>query len=408
MPNPTQIPGSSDNSLLTGGLAGILASTVFGGPIGAAVGIGAGLLSSRMHRSELDLLTDDYNAVQDYGSKIQDQVKTMQPFVDRYGGDFKDIYSTQLTNISDEAARAQQLAQHVDPMFRQAGLAQLANTGSKIDALHADIEAKTQKQADTVAAQEEDMRKHFQSEFETTQTKTRQLISDADEAQMAIHDDPKIEKVQTKFALMKMLGMTSREAKLDAGSFSIGLLGTGFDKEFDLFSPSYDEAVKMIENKRATEIKNNTDYMQQIIGLAAQNGFHFGADADGKISVHNVGSVVQRFREMGAFQTPGTVPPGSRPAEPGTKFDPNQLPGNAENLGGAVMGGLKDTTTAVGDFLQGVGIPRLDNKIKEGASDSADALSKYSSDAVNSFMELRARNRKRIDDWKAKHRPTNR
>jgi hypothetical protein len=389
-----------DYSLISGGLAGILAASVFGGPVGAAIGLGTGLLSQRMHRNELDILADDYEAVHSYGSSIQDQVKTTSSYLDRLDASGYDSSADreQLGSISEEAARAQHLSQHYDAGIRQAGLQQLTNTGAKFDALYGDINARTKDLADKQYAIENEQRLHYQNEFESTQNQVRELTANANQARMLLKGDPSVSKVETKSALMHLLGMTTREADQDAASFSIGLLGTAYQKQLDDFSPSYSDAVKIIESVEQTKLKAASDYLGQLVQTAEHQGYAFAQNTDGKVTVKTINSVIQQFRAGAPFQTPGATP--GKPAEPGTKFDPTQLPSDAENLGGAVVGGIKDSTTALGDFLHGAGIPRLDNDIKEGVSGGLESLSKQAQAAKEIYLNFISRNKKR-------KRPTN-
>jgi hypothetical protein len=281
------------------------------------------------------------------------------------------------------------LAEHYNPQIRQAGLQQLVNTSAKFDALHNEITTRSQALLDTVSKQEENQRLHFQSEFEKTQTKVREQIADADQAQRALHDDPKIANIETKFALMKMVGMTPREAKLDAGTFSIGLLGTGVSKDFDNFNPTYDEAVKMIETQRATQIKANTDYMQQIVQLAAHAGYTFAADSDGKVTVHNIGSVVEQFKQAQPLEA------GPPQSSVGTIAPPITNPSIAASpLGGTINNILtsKGMESAV---------PPPSGLTPDMVKNLPD-IGKMSSDAIESFKQMIINNRKR--NWK---RPTN-
>jgi hypothetical protein len=305
-------PGS-DDSAITGGLAGILAATAFGGPVGAAIGIGAGLLSERMHRSELDVLADDYDAVQSYGSSIQDSIKATAPFVQQYAKD-DPSYMEQLTSISEDAARSQQLAQHYDPQIRAAGLQQLTNVGARMDALHNDLQDRTQTLTDAVTAQEGKMRDHFQTEFEGAQAKARDGNALADQAMTMVNNDKAkgwTGDPETKAILLKVMGVGSREVNMDAVGASLGIPGIGINMDFNSFKPSYDQAVKIIEAYRQNVVKSSSDYAAQVAQLAHQNGFGFEADKDGKVTVRNIGSVVQNFLQV--KPTSGGGPANDKP-----------------------------------------------------------------------------------------------
>lgn len=335
------------DSILSGGLAGILAATVFGGPIGAAIGIGTGLMSERMHRNELDILTDDYDAIQKYGDSIQQQITNTAPYLDQVGSpDGAD--HEQLNSIAEDARRAQEFSTHYDPQIRAAGIQQLTNVGQRLDAFHNSVQARTEHLADQRYEAESALATHFQTEFEKTQDRVRQLNADADQA-MYLVNNVGVDTPETKTALMKLLGMTTKEGDQDAVSWNIGLLGTGAGGQMNGFNPTYDEAIKIIESQRATQIKASSDYIQQIVSTAHQAGFEFNTSAEGQVSVRSVNSAVQNFRQM---QPSGTAPAPTVPAiksEGATQMVP-ALGGGGIPSGPQVMKGVDDATDAVSKF----------------------------------------------------------
>lgn len=392
--------GVSGDSAFTGGLAGILASTVFGGPVGLAVGLGTGILSNRMQRSELDVLADDYEGIQKYASSIQDQINATSGYVDQYG-DPSGSDRMQLDSISREMLRANDLAQRVDPNIRAVGLQQLTNAANRFDAFHSDLESRTQKLADDQLAAEQKVADHFQSEFEGTQAKVRDANDLANRAQMLVADDHDIKNPQTKAVLMQMFNISQREADQDAMSWSVGLLGTGLSGDVNDFNPTYDQALKMIETYRATTIASGKQYLSQIVDLAHQSGYEFGASKDGTINVRNINSVVQQFKSV---QPTSVAAPSPAPA---STPSPTDALNNAMNGGQAAPAPGQRTLSAPsgGKYPTADAIAGSINAIPDKVSESMNELSGKGSKAIKDWQDFvsEAIHRKRGP----KRRPTN-
>ena len=343
-----QLKGTpKDDSLLSGGLAGILAATVFGGPIGAAIGIGAGLLEHRMNRNELDIASDDYDAIQKYGDSIQQQITNTGPYVDQVG-DPSGSDHEQLASISEDARRAQEFADHYDPQIRAAGVQQLTNVGQRLDAWHNSLEGRTQTLADQRYQAENAMATHYQTEFEKTQDSLRTMNADADQA-VYLANTVGVDKTETKTAAMKLLGMTTKEGDQDAVSWNIGLLGTGAGGTLNQFKPDYDEFMKIVESYRATHIASAADYIKQIVGTAHKQGFEFNTSAEGQVSVRSVNSAVQNFRQMQPTSMPPAPTVPKLKSEGATQMVP-MLGGGALPTGPQVSKGLGAASDEVSRF----------------------------------------------------------
>jgi hypothetical protein len=298
--------GNSSDSIIGGGLAGLLAGTVFGGPIGALVGLGTGLLSERMRRNDMDILAEDYNGIQEYSSGILQRMNASRDYVNTYG-DPSGSDQEQFDNIYKDVEAASKLAQHYDATLRQSGLAQLTNAGARLDAFHNDLEARTQGLADASEAASQKEMDYLQGEMGGTQNKVREVNDLVNRAQILVNADRNIEKPETKSILMQVMGMTVRDANQDADNVSIGAFGGGYSFDVNKFNPSYSDAIKMIESVRQTTLKSGIEYMGQISQLAEKRGYTFTQSDDGTIRAHSINSVVQQFRQSQAV--PGDGPP---------------------------------------------------------------------------------------------------
>lgn len=306
MANTTGAPGE-DRSIFTGGLAGLLASSVLGGPVGAAVGLATGLLSERMRRNSIDIAVDDQTAIQQYGQGILQTMQATAPYVDT----FDPSYRNQFDTIAEQVDRGNKLSQHYDEKIRAEGMAELKQADANLTAFNSSLSARTNSLADREFAAQQKGAEYYQGRIDIVQDKLREAQSLHDQAISQIHnlgpDDP-----ATKATLMNLIEMSPREADADTVGVSGGLpFGIG-NVSFDInqWHPTLDQAYKIAASVKETKLKSMADYIGQIAQSAQQQGYTFGATKDGSIKVGtNINAVIQNFRDVAPTGTQGGEAP---------------------------------------------------------------------------------------------------
>lgn len=141
--------GLDDQSKTNAITTAIGASALFG-PIGLLLGAGVGLLSKRLHESELDRAIAGYQADQDSSNKLRELFAADMAFDAQLYEDPRvtDIDRRQHQMIASRAERAQVLMQHPDPAVRDRGMQLMEEAGRQREAWLEDIEGRTETLAD--------------------------------------------------------------------------------------------------------------------------------------------------------------------------------------------------------------------------------------------------------------------
>jgi len=318
--------GSTSESAISGGLAGLLASTVFGGPVGLAIGLGAGLLSEKMRRTAIDVAMDDQSAIQDYGSSIQQSMSNSADYVHRYG-DPSGSDEVQFKTLSDHVTRATALSQHFNQQLRDTGLKEMSSADASLGAFQKDLESRTQVKADREYATLRQGAEYYQGIIDNHQDQQRALFSKVEQANNQVGtlgpDDP-----LTKASMMDLVNMNPRAANADAYQVSGGLpFGIG-NVSFDVnqWHPTPDQAYKLIASIRETTIKSMGDYIASVTDNAKQHGYTFDATPDGIKVGNQILSTIQDFRATpgvtgGPTGSGSSAPASTNPAPLGPAFD---------------------------------------------------------------------------------------
>ena len=301
-------PGKEE-SIFSGGLAGLLAATVFGGPIGAAVGLGTGLLADRMRRDSIDIAVDDQNAIHQYGSQIMQSIEATAPYV----ATFDPSYQNQFETIAEQVKRGSDLANHYDPKIRETGMQQLQQADANLRSFNEGLTARTNSLADREFAAQQKGADYYQGRIDLTQDKLREAQSLHDQAMYQINNlgpaDP-----ATKATLMNLIEMSPREADENkigvSGGLPFGIGSASFD--INSWKPTLDQAYKIAASVKETKIKSLSDYVGQLAQAAQQQGYTFTATKDGSIKVGtNINAVIQKYRAVEATRTDSSPAPAN-------------------------------------------------------------------------------------------------
>jgi hypothetical protein len=144
-----RVAGLDDQSKTRAGATAIGASAIFG-PVGLLIGAGVGLLSKRLHKSQLDIAVSQYNADLETAEKVSQLFAQDMEFDRELYDDARvtDIDRRQHAMIDSRMQRAQVLLQHPDPQVRAQGLQLMNQAAEQREVWLEDIETRAEKVGD--------------------------------------------------------------------------------------------------------------------------------------------------------------------------------------------------------------------------------------------------------------------
>ena len=186
IPQSRQVEGERSNRGIAEGItSGALSGAVFGGPLGLLIGAGTGLLTNRLHQSQLDAAAAEEGSRQE---AISGFTREFANAYDRAAGMVsaeadpraQEMDRAQLEQIGSRYAKGQQLLQHPDPQVRDLAVREMVAANNDVAAWLKDMEsreeqvadrelARQRKLADDIAQFERDMAKIDRNELRQVQ-----------------------------------------------------------------------------------------------------------------------------------------------------------------------------------------------------------------------------------------------
>jgi len=204
--------------LATGAVAGF----VFGGPIGAAVGIGQGILAKRLRQNELDAAAADQRIL----SELDEQQTRASAAVHKIGATRFD--TAQAEDLDRRYGSLRALTLSHDPDVRARAMEGLAAHGAETSAFIEDVETRTEKIFDDsvsiMDAAATDMRDRFTKGLDAG----RAAQATSEEAHRLL-SDPNFNPNSTlgRARLVQLMGSTPREMFADPAGYEDALASLG-------------------------------------------------------------------------------------------------------------------------------------------------------------------------------------
>jgi hypothetical protein len=382
---------------------------VFGGPIGAAIGGGVGLISELTRRSEIDSLASEMVETQEIDENIQRQMSRTDSFVREFGDPIDIRQAEEFQGMYD---KYHIMAQSLDPSVREKALVQLQSLESAMSTKQSDLVGKYRTDAQAYTARRQTVGDAHKAQLQSLQEETRNKQEQFLNAYAQVNsfkDDPSNPAAQ--ISVRQVLQGSLRDMGQDAFNVSFAPLGVGFSKTFNEKVFTYDEMMKIIGGAQRASMGMITKQLQMQEQVMKAQGYEF-VNEEGVFNVYDTGNIASTFLESAPERSSGqptTPAPAPVVEEPSASTQIGRtvgetigaVPGQVSDFFGGVM---ETPTAAAGRAYQGAktAVEAAMEDAAEGAKGVVDSTKTFLEESARREAELRAYRRKQ-----RANRPTN-
>lgn len=282
---------SLPSAAVTGGLGGILAASVLGGPAGLGIGLATGLLSKRFRDNLIDRTAADIQSTTRFGNRITEQLQGMVPYAQEFGSEL-DV--SELQDIAASVARYQELANHHDPQVRAQALSSMMAQDSRIDAFKTDLQNRTRVEADRVWNARKERAAELRSAVEFENESLTELAVNS-ESLLQMVSDLGIDSPAVQAKAREYANFTLAEAEAGGAnvSLNLGIASASFNQLDYKFTEQ--EIYKMVSGRQKAVGNIRRQRIAELMQQAEQDGFAVN-NTDGEWSVEDANLTIQNFR----------------------------------------------------------------------------------------------------------------